>query len=171
MSVVRSEVIDGPSMQATGQHRGTVEVEFSDGRIKRVPVRAADADAWANRIVDVGAESLVKLTNSDAEDGVSADTEIVKRGFASKKLRAVAYLRRAMQQELAYDAFLLFDRFNDYRNAQGWNLNQVSGELAESGLTAEEWEKMKNVYQFLSGAGRPAIMSQTRDIQDQWGSR
>lgn len=171
MSVVRVDVIDGPNVQAHGEHRGRVEVELSDGRIFTPSVRAPDAPTWANRIVDIGQEVLDQTIEQDSQEGVDADTEVTAHKLASVKQRAVAYLRKAWEMENAYEAFLLFDKFNDYRNAQGWNLNQVQANLIDEGLTVEEWDAMKTAYQYLAAAGRPAIMSDARDIQANWDNR
>ena len=172
MPIVSIDVRDGdPTIQANGQHRGTVAATFADGRIVERSLRAADADAWNDLIAGISAEIQAKQEVQDAEAGVSSDDEIVAGGEASVEQRAVAYLRAAWGQELARDAYLLFDKFNDFRLARGWNLNQVQTGLMSAGLTVDEWDEMKAAYQYLAGAGRPAIMNDYQTIQGNWESR
>jgi len=172
MPIVSIDVRDGdPTIQASGEHRGTVTATFADGRIVERNLRAPDADAWNDKIAAISAEIQAQQEVSDADSGVSPDAEVVANGEASIEQRAVAYLRRAWQEENCRDAYLLFDKFNDFRLARGWNLNQVQAGLMGAGLTVEEWDSMKTAYQYLAGAGRPAIMNDYLTIQGNWEAR
>lgn len=171
MAIIRQDVVDGPYAEANGEHRGIVEFEFDDGRVIRRNLSAVSLGAWSEKLIDIGAELQAAQERADANDGVSANQEITAHKQANAKQRAVAYLRNAWEQENAYAAFLLFDKFNTYRLAQGWTLNQVQTQLASAGLTAEEWTGMRDAYQYLSSAGRPAIMADNLTIQAQWESR
>ena len=171
MPIIDTNVIDGPNVQASGQHRGTLEFIFSDGRKVTRNVRAADATAWANLILDLPAGVQESMEQNDAQEGIGPDVEIIANKEANIKQRAVAYLRAAMEEERAFDAFLLLDKFNDFRLAKGWNLNQVVAGLASAGMTEEEWAGIKAAYQYLSSAGRPAIMDSAKTIQAQWEAR
>lgn len=179
MAIVRQDVIDGPNVQASGEHRGIVEFEFGSvgpvgtagNLIVTKPLRAPNLAAWSELLVDIGDVVQTSQEESDASEGVSPDEEVVANGQASIEQRAVAYLRAAWETELAYDAFLLFDKFNDFRLAKGWNLNQVAAELASAGLESDEWDAMKTSYQYLSGGQRPATMSDAKTIQANWEAR
>lgn len=172
MPITSIDVRDGdPTIQATGEHRGTVECTFADGRIVQRNLRAPDANAWQDKVANIGAEVQDQMELQDADAGVDPDEEVVAGGEASIEQRAVAYLRGAWGEENARDAYLLFDRFNTFRLAQGWNLNQVQAGLASAGLTTEEWDEMKTAYQYLDGAGRPAIMNDYQTIQGNWEAR
>ena len=172
MPIVSIDVRDGdPTVQASGQHRGTVDATFDDGRVVSRNFRAPDLDAWNDLVAAAQATIQAQQEVQDAEDGVGPDTEVTAHKEASIEQRAVAYLRRAWQEENCRDAYLLFDKFNDYRLAKGWNLNQVQAGLASAGLGVEEWEEMKTAYTYLNGAGRPAIMNDYQTIQGNWEAR
>ena len=160
MPVQSVDVRDGdPTVQVTGEHRGTVTVTFTDGRVVDRSIRAPDADAWADKIANISALVQTQQSEADANDAVENDIEILNpHKEASLKQMAVAYLRRAQENPDPYQAYLKFSRFNDYRVNQGWNLNQVQAALVAEGLTEEEWTDMRDRYQYLSNAGRVTAM-------------
>jgi len=173
MAVQTADVREGdPTVQEnTGQHRGTVDVTFTDGRVLSINIRAADQDEWNDKVAAVQAEAQARMTQSDAEAAVNPDAEVQADKEATLADVAVAYLRRAWNQEQAYDAYLLFSRFNNYRLNQGWTLDQVQTNLQAAGLTVDEWDEMRTAYTYLNGAGRPAIMADNRTIQSNWEAR
>lgn len=168
MPIVDTNVTDGPNVQADGQHRGTVEFIFGDGRVVTRNVRAPDANAWANLLADLPAEVEASQQLSDADEAVENDAEVADYKEANKKQLAVAYLRRAMSHEDPYVAYLKFSRFNDYRIAEGWNLNQVQAALMDAGLTEDEWNIMRDAYTWLSNAGRVTAMQAYQDVASGW---
>ena len=171
MPIISIDVTDGPNIQASGQHRGQVTAIFDDGRSVVRNIRAPDATAWANVVVDMQAEIQAKQEQQDAEDGIGPDVEVTANLEASIEQRAVAYLREAWGTEQAYDGFLLFDKFNDFRLAKGWTLAQVAANLLAAGLEQSEWDEMETAYTYLSGASRPATMASALTIQGNWESR
>lgn len=172
MPVVSIDVRDGdPTVQASGEHRGVIQATFADGRIKERQFRAPGADAWNDLVANVQAEFEARQQADDSVDGVSADVEVTANGEASIQQRAVAYLRAAMEQEDCFEGYRLLDKFNDFRNQQGWNLDQVRSGLASAGLEEEEWEQIKTAFQYLSAAGRPGIMNSYKAIQKAWEGR
>lgn len=173
MPIVSIDVRDGdPTIQASGQHRGTVDATFDDGRIVSKNLRAPDLDAWNDLIASMNAVIQAEQEQQDAEFSVDPESDIDgDYKEASKAQRAVAYLRRAWQEELAPDAYLLFARFANYVTSNGYNWNNVVAHLLAEGLTQEEWDSMKQAYQYLNGAGRPAIMADAKTIQGNWADR
>jgi len=166
-------VRDGdPTVQASGEHRGMVSVTFSDGRVIERSVRAPSADAWADRIANIQSRVEEDIASSDAEEAVREDAEILEPyKEASLPQMALAYLRNAMRQGDPYVAYMRFSRFNDYRLAQGWNLDQVASVLAGVGLASEEWSDMKDRFQYLSNAARVTAMQAYQGVLegDIWG--
>ena len=160
-----------PTQQASGQWRGSAQYTFDDGRKINRRITADTAGEWANKMSDIVPELEVQIQEADAGEGVSADDEITTNKQASIQQRAVAYLRAAMAEDDPYTAFLLLDRFNTFRLAQGWNLNQVEAGLAGAGLEAEEWDTMRDAYQYLSNAGRVTAMQAVQDINQTWADR
>lgn len=172
MPVQSIDVRDGdPTQQASGQYRGTVDVTFVDGRVFTRNLSAPDLDSWNDMIANYTAIIEAQIAEADASSNVNPDEEIVQVGEGTVKQRAVAYLRDAWNQDNCRDAYLRFDKFNNYRLAQGWNLNQVVAGLAEAGLTQEEWDEMRDAYSYLNSAGRPAIMNDYQTIQANWEAR
>lgn len=172
MPVQTSDVRAGdPSVQASGHYRGTVDVTLTDGRVYALRINAADLDEWNDKVAAAGSTVEALFQESDAAAAVSADGEVVSNKEASIQQVAVAYLRAAWETENAYDAYLLFSRFNTYRLNNGWTLDQVQANLAAAGLSAEEWTNMRTAYQYLNGGGRPAIMADAKTIQDNWEAR
>lgn len=171
MALVGQDIVDGPNIQVTGEHRGAIDFTLDDGRVIRRIVQAPNAQAWADALIDLPAEVLADVENADAQTDIAADVEITAHKQASAKQRAVAYLRAAWATDQAYEAYLLLDRFNAFRLAQGWTLNNVSAALAAAGLTADEWEDIKTAYLYLSSSGRPATMATAKQIQAVWEAR
>ena len=170
MPVVDSYLKAPPSVEATGEHRGTVIVEFTGGRTVERRLRAPDAAAWAELMLDIEERIESETQESDANENIK-DEEISANGEATRAQRAVAYLRRSMEQEQAADAYALMARFNNFRTDNGWSWNQVVTNLAAAGLEQEEFDEMRASYQYLNGNGRPAILAEARTIQAQWEAR
>lgn len=171
MPVERVFLNDGdPVVQASGEYRGTVNVEFTGDRIVTRNLRAPDEDAWSALILKIEERTLREVQEQDARESIS-DAEIETNGEASIEQRAVAYLRDALEQEDAFDAYVRMARFNNFRTDRGWSWNQVVAGLASAGLTQDDLDQMRTAYQYLSGGGRPAIMTDARTIQENWRSR
>lgn len=166
MPITNTEIVDVVSVQPDGSRRGTVDLTFADGRVFRRHLRAADAARWANLLLDIVAEQEAKVAQDDADEASETDNEIAPVKEAGIKFVAVAYLRKAYQIEDPYLAYLKFERFNTYRNAQGWNLNQIAVKLSTAGLTSEEWTDMKDRYVYLSEAGRVTAMVAYQAVLD-----
>lgn len=171
MAITSSVVVDGPNVQADGQRRGVIEFTFDDGRVVRRSVRAPDITAWTALLLAIDGEVEAAIQLSDAEEASQTDTEITAVKQASIKQVAVAYLRTAYATGDPLRAYLLFSRFNDYRNSQGWSMDQVVTNLATVGLTDEEWADMKDRYLYLSDAARVTTMQAYDGVLsgDTWG--
>lgn len=160
-----------PTVQATGEHRGTVTYIFDDARTLAKALKAPDRTAWDDQITAIVPDVEAEMAARDAQGAVDSAAEVDASGEATREETAVAYLRAAWTKELPHDAFLLFDKFNNYRIDKGWSVNQVAQGLASAGLTAEEWAEMKQAYLYLADAGRPEIMADYAAILDQWRGR
>lgn len=172
MPIISIDVRDGdPTIQASGEHRGSVAATFSDGRIVERNLRAADANAWNDLIAGISAKIEADQQKRDAEDAVDSESEVSANKEASIAQTALAYLRAAWQQEQAHDAYLLFARFANYVSNNGYTWNNVKTHLFAVGLEQEEWDKIKTAYTYLNGAGRPAIMADGKTIQGNWEAR
>lgn len=173
MPITDTNVIDGPNVQNNGEYRGRLQFIFDDGRTVERNVRAADGNAWANLIVDLPAEVEQWMRQQDAGAAAEGDTEIVdaEPGQATREEIAVAYLRKAYSLESPYEAFLKFDRFNNYRLQRGWNINQVVTGLASAGMTQEEWDVLQSSYQYLSNPARVTAMEAYQPIVANWEAR
>jgi hypothetical protein len=172
MPIVSIDVRDGdPTIQTSGQHRGTIAATFDDGRIVERNIRAADADEWNDLVASIGIEMQAKQEQQDAANSVDPESEVAASQEASIAQAAVAYLRAAWQEELAPDAYLLFARFNNYVINKGYTWNDVQTHLLAEGLEQEEWDEIKTAYQYLNGGGRPAIMAEAKTIQGNWESK
>lgn len=136
-----------------------------------LPAVPPDPNAFDAYLTQAGDMVLASFKQQDAGEGVDADTDIAANKEATQQDKAVAYLRRAWQEQDAYQAYRLLDRFNTYRQAQGWTLNQVQANLASAGLTVAEWDSIKTAYQYLSAGTRPAEMAAAAVIQDTWEAR
>jgi len=158
MPITNTEVVGEVSVQPDGSRRGTIDMTFADGRVFRRHLRAADAAGWANILLDIAAEQEAKVSQDDAEEASEEDAEVAPVKEAGIKQVALAYLRKAYEIEDPYLAYLKFARFNNYRLAQGWNINQVVAGLTSVGLTEDEWVDMKARYLYLSNSGRVTAM-------------
>ena len=166
MPIISSEVVDGPNIQADESRRGTIVFTLDDGRIIRRTVRAPDATVWANLLINLPAEVEEKVQIDDAEDASEIDSEITAVNQATIKQVALAFLRKAFGLTDPYQAYLKFDRFNNYRLSQGWTVVQVVSGLTEAGLTQDEWDFTLARYQYLSEAGRVTAMVAYQAVLD-----
>ena len=158
-----------PTVQASGQHRGTVDCTFDDGRIITLHLRAPDLDGWNDAVAAAGATAQAQMEERDANDAVG-DTDVAANKEASIAQTCIAYIRQAWSYEQAYEAWLLYDRINTYvTNNGGWVAAKPA--LIAEGLTDEEYQQAQDAYTYLSGAGRPATMSDARTIQSNWESQ
>jgi len=172
MAIIRTDVVDGPNIQADGSYRGVIEFEFDDARIVRRSVRAPDASSWSALLLTLEAEVQASQERQDADAIVDPDVDISANGQANQKQVALVYLRKAYQTGDPWIAYKLFDRFNAYRVSQGWTLGQVQTQLATVGLTQEEWDLMAARYSYLSQTNRVTAMSGYQDVLagDTWGA-
>lgn len=174
MPIVSQDVVDGPNIQADGERReGVIEFVFASGRVVRRSVNAPDALSWANLLIDLPAIVESAEAENDAETASDSDEEIndADLGEASRELLALAYLRKAYALDSPYDAYLKFDKFNNYRVSKGWSLTQVVAGLSSVGLTQEEWDKILPAYQYLSNAARVTAMAAYQPIAQTWDER
>lgn len=168
MAVATVDVRDGdPTVQASGQYRGTVDVTLDDGRVLTLNIRAANLDEWNDKVAAAGATIQEQVELRDADEAVTPDEDIAAHKQASIAQTCIAYIRQAWEQEQAYDAWNLYARINTYvTNHSDWNTAQTH--LIAEGLTQEEYDQAKAAYQYLSGGGRPATMAEAITIQNNW---
>ena len=168
MPITSVDVRDGdPTVQASGQHRGTVTGTFDDGRILERNLRTPDSDTWNDKVAAQSAEMQVIMEERDAQAAVDPDAPVAADKEASIAQTCVAYIREAAATEQAYDAWLLYDRINTYVTGHS-SWAAAKPHLLAEGLTDEEYDQAQNAYNYLSGAGRPAIMAEARTIQAAW---
>jgi hypothetical protein len=160
-----------PTVQVSGQHRGTIKGTFDDGRIVERNIRGADLAGWDAKVAAAPAEMEEQMMVADAGAAVSPDEDVAPSGEATIEQTAIAYLRDSWRSELASDAYLLFDRFNTYVTNSQYTWDDVHTHLIAHGLTQEEWDQMKAAYQYLNGGTRPADMAAGKTIQDAWESQ
>jgi hypothetical protein len=157
-----------PSIQASGQYRGVGEYLFDDGRKRTKHLRAANQSDWDALLVSIIPVVEAEQAAQDAAEAVDPDIDIDASGAATQQEVAVAYLRTAMAERMAFNGAALFTRFNTYRTNQGWTLDQVQQNLQGAGLTDEEWTKMRAAIEYLSVPPRPQVMTDYEPIQDAW---
>jgi len=163
---------DSLTVQSNGEHRGLVVITFDNRPPVEQNLRAPNAAAWADLLVNVQAKVEQQVAEQDAQKAVDEDVPISEpKGESTPQQRAVAYLRRAYELGDPYAAYLKFQKFNDYRLAQGWTINQVQQNLAVAGLTETEWTDIRNRYAYLSDAGRVTTMQAYQSVLDGdvWG--
>jgi len=166
--ITSTEVRAGdPTVQASGQHRGTIKSTFDDARIMERNLRAADLAGWDAKVAAAPAEMQAQMKARDAEAAVSPDEDVAESDEASIAQTCIAYIRQAGIQEQAYDAYLLYVRINTYvQNHSDWNTAHTH--LIAAGLTQEEYDTAKAHYTYLSTGGRPADMAAAQVVQDNW---
>jgi hypothetical protein len=171
MPITSIDVRDGdPTVQASGQHRGTIKATFDDGRISEKSLRAADADEWNDKVAAAWGDMEADMVRSDAYAAVDPDADVTANKEASQPQTCIAYIKQAWEQESANDAWLLYARINNYVTSQS-DWPTVKPLLLAEGLSEEEFDQASAAYQYLSGAGRPAILANAQTIQDAWESQ
>lgn len=63
------------------------------------------------------------------------------------------------------------DKFNDWRQAQGYSVAQVRTALESEGMSAEEFDRIIAAYQFLNQPARVLAMETCGGIHDFWQAR
>jgi hypothetical protein len=168
MPITSIDVRDGdPTVQASGQHRGTVAATFDDGRLTEKNIRASDIDDWNDKVAAASGEMQAQMESSDAHAAVDPDSDVTANKEASQAQTCVAYIRDAWNMESANDGWMLYSRINNYVTGHS-NWITAKPHLIAEGLTDEEYEQAATAYAYLSGAGRPATMADAQTIQDAW---
>jgi len=158
-----------PTQEPDGFWRGTALYTFDDGRVFRRAIVGTTEEDWSVEM-NVASNAVIReVSESDARASITSVDDIAPAGQATAKQRAVAYLRDAMNMQDPYEAYLLFDKFNTFRTANGWSVNQVADALQSEGLKAEDWYAMKTIYSVLSAGA--SIMQQHKDIEEDWDNR
>jgi hypothetical protein len=171
MPIVSIDVRDGdPTVQASGQHRGTIKATFDDGRITEKSLRAADIDGWNDAVASAWGDMEADMVRSDAYAAVDPAADVEANGEATKPQTCIAYIKQAWASESANDAWLLYARINNYVTGHS-DWATVKPLLLAEGLPEEEYDQAAVAYAYLSGAGRPAILSDAQGIQDAWESQ
>ena len=174
MAIVRVDVISGPNVSPDGTHRGQLEFELDDGRILTRNIKATDAAAWSERLVDIDLEVQAQQEAEDARKAAESDGEIVDTDSkqASKAMVAVQYLRAAHQLPDPYPAYLKYARFNNWRLQQGYNMTQVKAALVGVlEMTEVEFDELVSEYQYLSNSARVTAMEAYQAIRGYWDNR
>jgi len=168
MPVQSADVRDGdPTIQSSGQYRGTVDVTMDDGRVFTISIRAADQDDWNDKVAAASARAQELAEQQDAEAAVSPDEDVAANGEATIAQTCIAYIRQAWNYESAIDAWYLYARINTFvTNNGGWATAKPF--LLAAGLTEEEYDQAQAAYQYLSGAGRPDTLANAQTIQQAW---
>lgn len=168
MGVSSSDVRSGdPTIQASGQYRGTVDVTMTDGRVYTLIIRAPDLDSWNDQVAAAGATIQARVEEQDAQEAVTPDADVAANKEASIAQTCIAYIRQAWSHESAIDAWNLYARINTYvTNNGGWATAKPA--LLAAGLPEEEYDQAAAAYQYLSGGGRPAILAEAETIQGNW---
>lgn len=154
------------TVEQNEQRKGTVEFEFEDGRKIRRNFQAPDGLKWSNLLADLPDRIEAEIRQTDAANGVGEDREVEANGDASREEVALAYLRNAFATSDSMSAYRKFAKFNTFRLARGWNINQVATALASVGLTADEWDQIKARYIYLSKEERVTAMVAYKAVVD-----
>ena len=172
MAVTGHIIVDGPHPQRDGSLRGVIGFVTDDARVlPSRPIQAVDQAAWDALLPTLVVKAQAKAEVNDSEVDIDPTQPIEATGYANHQQRAVAQMKKAWLEPLAYDAYLLIDGFNTYRSNRGLSLAQVRTELALWGLPNEEFDEIIEAYGFLNANDRPADMQAYKPIQDNWEAR
>lgn len=167
MTIINSEVIDGPDTEVGGKVKGRVRYTFADGREVICRLMCPSIGEWPALVTSYTASLERTVALQDAARGIE-DEPIAATQTATQAQRAVAYVQKALEQKIAYDAYRMLDRMNDWRRANGWTVNQVRTQLIDAGLRETDFDKAIAAYQYLSQGTRPAEMAAAASIQAVW---
>lgn len=175
MPVINVSLMPGdPTIETNGEYRGTVQVEFDDGRIISRNMRAPDEDSWSAKMLGVQGAVEAEAQQKDAIEAAENDVEILGQyREADKRQQALAYLRKAMQIGNPYLAYQKFARFNSWRLSEGYSIPAVKTALAAVGLEDDEWVDMSDRFQYLSNSARITAMQAYQGVVDgdTWGAK
>lgn len=171
MPVSSVDVRDGdPTIQASGQYRGSVDVTMDDGRVFTLNIRAPDQDSWNDQVAAAGATIQARVEVQDAEAAVTPDADVAANKEASIAQTCIAYIRRAWEEQRAKDASDLYTRINNFVTANGgWAVAKPA--LLAAGLPEAEYDRAEAAYQYFAGGGRQAILADAETIQQTWESQ
>ena len=173
MAVISSVLLSGPSIQASGRYRGQAEVVLDD-RTSRPAIDVVDEAAWDTTtspagLVAIGDRVQEQAEQQDATNGIE-DEPVEAQGQATKAQRAAAYFLTAWQAELPQEAYRIWDRFNDYRVAEGLSWAQVKTAFVNQGLvTEEQFDDAKAAWDYLST--KVPEMTAYQPVLDNWRAR
>lgn len=175
MSVVSTTVRHGdPTIQVSGERRGSVQVVFTDGRAVDRNYRTADEPSWDAAVASASAQAQEDMAWGDAQDAADKDVDITgDYGESTKEQQAVAYLYRAYTNPDPYTAYKKFTKFNEWRMRDGLSVDEVRLRLIAAGLEEQTWDLMIERYQYLADPARVTIMEDHQSVVagDTWVNR
>jgi len=143
-----------------GGNRAAVEYTFASGHIepKRISNAGVDESAALTAAINNIPNVEGSISGLDAEKAEHNDSDIVATGEASMQQVARQYLKRAMREDDPIIAFSKLDKFNTFRNNQGWTAAQVKAQL---NLNDDQWNKITTRYSYLLASQQVLIDYQT----------
>ncbi len=175
MSVVSTTVRHGdPTIQVSGERRGSVQVAFTDGRVVDRNYRTADEPSWDAAVASAGAQVQQDVARRDAQEAVDKDVDITgDYGESTKDQQAAAYLYRAYTTPDPYTAYKKYTKFNEWRIRDGLSVEEVRLRFLAAGFEERTWDLMIERYQYLADPARVTIMEDHQSVVagDTWVTR
>lgn len=156
-----------PRPQATGHYRGTIDAVGTDSSIYTFTISAPDLAAWNAAIPEIPSRVNEYFLARDALQAVSDGQDPAANGDAGDAEVCVAYIRTALNEEVAYEGYKLLNRVNNWvGNNGGWGT--VTPTLLAAGLTQAEHDTASAAWTYFNTPERIAAMTDYEVIQGTW---
>jgi len=165
MPVQTTEVRPGdPTVQASGQHRGTVKYTFTDAREFEVNLRTPDLTSWDAKLISYVAVIEEQVRKRDAEaagqdpDEPLPDSDV---GEASNLDILVGKLRTGYAIQDSTDSYRYTKQVNDWRVGKGFTWTQVRDAILADpsyDMTTEEFQDIFDRWTYLNTPAKITTM-------------
>jgi len=163
-----------PTIQKSGQARGSARFNFDDGYFVERNIRTATEAEFAPKVTAMIPEIEAQRRARDAETVNESDPDDTGNGDASTLDTMVSKLRHAYRQPAPEDCYRNMKQIDDYRSGKGWTWGDVHDAIfavPEYQFTEEEWTNISDRYAYLSPAPKVAVMIDYNAllVGDTWG--
>ena len=163
-----------PTVQVTGQARGTVKYIFDDGFAIELAIRTSTLAEFDPEITARIPEVELSRRKMDSNAVVEDDIADTGNGAASTLDTMVVKLRYAYSQPLPEDSYRNMNQIDNYRINKGWTWTQVHNAIfnvPEYEFTEEEWSNIMDRFSYLDFPAKIQIMIDYDNLRsgDIWG--
>lgn len=174
MAMVTTVHPGDPTVEVTGEHRGTLYFTFDDGEVLSSSLQAPDLATWNAEIPRLEESALDRKRAIDSEAVVEDPPNDAGNGEASTLDTMVFKLRYAYSRPYPRSCYTNMKQIDDYRISKGWTWGDVHDAIfaePKYNFTEGEWTNIQDRYTYLNTPANITAMDNFHPVLqgDTWG--